>query len=134
MWDQHSVSEPTVFRLEQQRGPVVESSLRRSERDWPLTLEDCQAALSRLLPQVKSAQTSAEEYWRWVSRTRTEMCRLFESHRQSSRARQEWDLPGLLRLRCRVELITLRLYCAPWMPNGVQVPALSLSLFSRLTA
>ena len=134
MWDQHSVSEPTVFRLEQKRGPVVEFSLRRSERDWPLTLDDCQAALTRLLPQVKSAPTNPEEYWRWVRRTRTEMCRLFESHMRSSRARREWDLPGLLRLRCRVELITLRLYCAPWLPNGVHSPVLNVAQFSRLTA
>ena len=132
MWE-HDLG-PTVYSLHQQRGPVVEFSLRRSERDWPLTLDDCQHALLRLLPQVKSARIDRQEYWNWVDRTRTEMRRRFESHRQSCRARQDWDLHGLFRLRCRLELITLRLYCAPWMPERVAAPTLSLNHFSRLTA
>lgn len=134
MWDENFTNQPTVFRLCQQAGPVAEQALRRSERDWPLTLDDCQAALIRLLSQLKSDRTGYKDYWRWVAYTRTEMARLYETQHQSCRARQDWDLAALLGLRCRLELITLRLYCAPWLPAQVESTALSLSQFSRLTA
>lgn len=134
MRDENFSNQPTVFRLSQQAGPVAEQALRRSERDWPLTLDDCQTALIRLLSQLKSDRAGYQDYWRWVGYTRTEMARLYETQRQSCRARQDWDLAALLGLRCRLELITLRLYCAPWLPAQVESTALSLSQFSRLTA
>ena len=134
MWDQNFTKQPTVFRLSQQAGPVAEQALRRSERDWPLTLDDCQTALIRLLSQLKSDRAGYQDYWRWVGYTRTEMARLYETQRQSCRTRRDWDLAALLRLRYRLELITIRLYCAPWLPAQMESPALSLSRFSRLTA
>lgn len=134
MWDQDRIEAPTVYRLCQNRGPIAERSLRRSEHDWPITLDDCQSALISLLSRMKLDADSYPDYWIWVSRTRTEMSRLYELHRESCRQRQQWDLPGLLRLRCRLEIVTLRLYCAPWFPSGRQLPALSLQQFTRLTA
>lgn len=134
MWDQDSTKVPTVYRLCQQRGPVAEHALRGAERDWPLTLDDCQAMLIRLLPQLKVERTGYWDYWRWVTRTRAEMARIFESHRQRSRARQDWDATALLRLRVRLEFVALRLYCAPLLPGPVAVPLTSLNQFSRLTA
>ncbi len=128
------MNEPVVFRLSQQRGPVVEQTIRRSERDWPLTLDDCQAALSRLLPQLKMGRAEYRDYCRWVSLTRTEMSRLYEAHRQSSRERQQWDLPALVGLRCKLELVTMRLYCAPWLPARIAAPMVNIAQFSRLTA
>ena len=113
MWDQNFTKQPTVFRLSQQAGPVAEQALRRSERDWPLTLDDCQTALIRLLSQLKSDRAGYQDYWRWVSYTRTEMARLYETQRQSCQTRRDWDLAALLGLRYRLELITIRLYCAP---------------------
>ena len=53
MHDHDSISAPMVFRLDQQRGLVVEQLLPRSEREWPVTLNDCQATLLRLLPRLK---------------------------------------------------------------------------------
>ena len=126
-----STSTPNVYRLHQQRGPVPQATLRRPTTAWPLTLNDCEAALIRLLPEVKLDRRIAPTYWKWVARTRAEMARIYESHRQECRARQEWDLTGLLRLRCRVELVTLRLFCAPWLPGASRLPSLGLARFNR---
>lgn len=128
------MNEPVVFRLSQQRGPVVQRTIRRSERDWPVTLDDCQAALSRLLPQLKLGRAEYRDYCRWVSLTRTEMSRMYEAHRESCRASQQWDVPALLGLRFRMELVTMRLYCAPWLPARVAAPMVSLGQFRHLTA
>lgn len=128
------MNEPVVFRLSQQKGPVVERTIRRSERDWPVTLEDCQAALSRLLGQLKLGRAEYRDYRRWVVLTRTEMTRLYEVHRMQCREQQQWDLPALLSLRCKLELVTVRLYCAPWLPARIGVPVASFGQFSRLSA
>ena len=134
MQDHDSTYEPIVFRLDQQRGLVIEKSLPNSERDWPLTLEDCQATLLRLLPRLKVNRGGYLDYWRWVSLTRGEMARLYDGHLQSCRVRQQWHAAALFKLRVRLEVITLRLYCAPWLPGKSEAPVLGLSQFSRLTA
>ena len=134
MWDQNSTNQPTVFRLSQKAGPVVEQVLRRSERDWPLTLDDCQAALTRLLPPLRLNRAGYGDYWRWVGRTRTEMTRLYAAQLQSCRARQDWDLAALVRLRWCLESVTVRLYCAPWLSGRAESPVLGLSQFNRLSA
>ena len=132
MQDYGSHDQPIVFRLNQRQGLIVEKSLPDSAPQWPLTLPDCQAMLLRLLPQLKLERAGYQDYWRWVLVTRTEMSRLYEGHRASCRLRREWDLRALWGLRIRLEVITLRLYCAPWLPG--EAPVLGLSQFSRLTA
>ena len=134
MWDQDSRIEPTVYRLNQQSGPVAVQALRRSERDWPLTLEDCQRELVQGLSRLRSHRGSRREYWHWVGLTRTEMLRLFEDHRMNCRERQSWDLPALVRLRCRLELVTLRLCFAPWSPKRAESSVVNLDQFIHLTA
>ena len=134
MWEQQTMNQPIVFRLDQKCGPVVERSLPRSERDWPLTLDDCQTMLIRILPRLKSERAGYREYWNWVGRTRIEMGRLYETHRRNCRLQQDWDLKGLWRLRLSLELLTIRLYCAPWLPARAVSPILAISQFSRLTA
>ena len=134
MWDENFSNQPIVFRLSQQAGPVAERELRRSERDWPVTLDDCQAALIRLLPQLRSNRAGYGDYWRWVGYTRTEMTRLYAAQFQNCRARQSWDLAALLRLRWCLESVTVRLYCAPWLSGKADSPVLGLSQFNRLSA
>jgi hypothetical protein len=119
MWEQQAMNQPIVFRLDQKCGPVVERSLPRSVR---------------LLPRLKSDQAGYREYWSWVGRTRVEMGRLYETHRQNCRLQQDWDLKALWRLRLTLELLTIRLYCAPWLPARAVSPVLAISQFSRLTA
>ncbi|MBY0508232.1 MAG: hypothetical protein K2X03_30235 [Bryobacteraceae bacterium] len=83
----------------------------------------------RLLPQVRRDRAVYQDYCRWVTLTRTEMRRMFEAHRASCQARRQWDLAGLLRLRCLVELVAFRLYCAPWLKGSLT----AVQEFGRLT-
>ncbi len=134
MWDQDAAFEPTVFRLDQKRGPVVERALYGSEREWPLTLTDCQTALLGLLPKVSDRRVGYADYWRWVGRTHNQMKLLYSGHVETCRARQSWQLGSLLRLRWRLEMVTLRLLVAPWLPSRAEAAVVGLQQFSRLTA
>jgi hypothetical protein len=134
MWDQTSLNEPVVYRLDQRCGPVLERMVKQTDGDWSFTLADCQTMLTRLLPRLRSDRAGYWNYWQWVGRTRAEMSRIYHAHREECQLRRNWDLAALLRLRWRLELVTLRLYCAPLMPGGAKSPLLGLDQFSRLTA